>query len=315
MIVGLYTVVDSLTYLKKENIAFRIFPYFHWHSLIYLESDKLSIEEKITLSEIYSYSPNFHRKLLSQLSPEQRTEREHIVWNKDPWRRNESFLPQYYLERKDSTNLERVMNESLLFFQKSQKEVSFQKESINSKQKELWSRSYIFLAEVKQKEGNLSKTAEYLVYAHFFDAWSIAQPTPLFFQIFIDLEKKQNLSQLKDFLLALEKVPGEYWGDNRETVAGLYFEVISQEKWEESSPELTIFIQEMVEVAPWSIRWFQEYLFSEQEPCLQKRNKTNPDCASTMSIFNAVSKEIFNSKQENEFFDKRFYKRINTFLE
>lgn len=311
LVVSLYATVDGLNYLKKENISFQIFPYFHWHSLIYLQSDKLSLEQKESLSGIYSYSPSFHRKLLTQLDPEQRVEKERIAWNKDPWRKNESFLPEYYLEKKDSVNLEKIMNESLLFFQKSQKEVFFQKESISSRQKETWSRSYIFLAEVKQKEGNLYETAEYLLHAHFFDAWSTGRFSPLFSSILTDLEKKENLLRTKDFLFSVKKIPGEYWGENREVVARIYFEVITQTSWKEDPEELQRFIQKMIEIAPWSIRWFQEGFFIVNQQCIDGTSKKTEHCDSVLQLFNTVYEEVFHSSLENEFFDKVFYKEMN----
>jgi O-antigen ligase len=64
LLILIFVVIDGLIIFGKDKLAFQTFPFFHWHSFIFLDSDKLNVEDKNQLYNIYSNNPSFVYKYL-----------------------------------------------------------------------------------------------------------------------------------------------------------------------------------------------------------------------------------------------------------
>jgi len=305
LISSFYIFIDTLIFLKREQLAYKIAPFFHWHSLIFLQNKDIPLEDKLKNHDLYLYSPTVYVTINRYFNDQERVKNELEFWEKDPWLMVESLVPRYLYLEKDTDMLLVVMSRIESFFNKQNKEVLFQKESIGTFQKTDWAKAYVYLAEEKQKVGDLNSVAHFLNLAHYFDPWSISEKSTLFDLI---LKEETDLEKVKYFLSQLSSITVEYWGDNRESLASLYFELITKDSAliEQQDDLLKSFVENMMALAPWSSNWLVTEYFSQYKYCFDQE-PVNATCQINNYIFNDVCKLIFEGKYGLDYADYFFF--------
>lgn len=258
LVAGVYGLVDQLVAADKEGIAYQIFPFFHWHSLSFMKSDQLSKQQKIGLAQVYWASPTVGAYWVNSLEDEEKAVAEYQSWQGDPWRKMTSFLPQYYLDKKDTPALEKVLVETRDFLADKRNRFGFQRESIPYADKAEWAKGFLFLAEKKVENKQYALAGQYIHDAFYFDEWSIATTNPVFSEV-----RQQAVEPVqRPFLAPLNDIPAQYFGDNRNQVSRLYFDQTLDLL--ESGADNTLMqqsAQRSIELAEWNVGWFHQEIF------------------------------------------------------
>ncbi|MFZ5438233.1 MAG: O-antigen ligase family protein [Patescibacteria group bacterium] len=246
--------VSGLIFIEKEKTAFRIFPYFYHHAKVFIEHNDFSIQDKKLLAD--NYFPLFSDYLLTKLPADEKEVYEYQLWSANPWLVIESDLPAYHYNHQDVEKLRKTMTFIDDFFVSRQTNINFQKESLDHKTKSDWSRFFIYLAENDFKNKNLASATANLLNAYKFDEWSLAKKLPFLEDLLIT---RYSFSEKVDFLTSLEKIPAEQWGDNRETLAKVYYALlVNNLDLDKNLQKRSDFVRRMLDLAEWSVAWFKD---------------------------------------------------------
>lgn len=254
----MYMTVDRLITFKKEEAAYKIFPYFHWHTLSFLSSEQLSLEQKEKVVRAHSSSRLVQSQWIELLKGKQKADAEYASWRVDPWRRTSSFLPQYYFDEEDFDSLEIVMNDIWHFLDERLLKYGFEKYSIPFNTKQQWSQYFIALAERAFEKKEYANSAEYLRRAYYFNEWSLAPKNSFFSSLYAEGFQPE----WGPFFANIQAIPTEAFGDNREQFSRLIFQYTKQllrENEDDHSLEQTAWY--MLEMSESDSRWFQEEIF------------------------------------------------------
>jgi len=297
-------ITSGLILFNKSELAFNIFPHFTNQERAFIDSEELSLEQKKKLDKIYYYSPAISRDLLSLFSDQERADYEFSLWEKDPWRIEDSFLPSYYSDIYDFEGMSKSMLFISNFLNEKNDDIGFQKESLSYEVKRDWANIYISLSREEFSNLNIELAAKNLFYAHYFDSWSISKNLPFL----NDLSGEDYTTEQRElFLRILEEIPSQYWGDNSYLMSNLYRLVVFEKAdLYKDSEKLKLYVRKMISLDKWSAM-----LIEDEFANINLRN----DVRKFTSIFQEVYKTMRTSFVNEEYFNRVFFEEKSVELE
>lgn len=257
---------EGLIRYSSRDQAIAFFPYFQVHQLIFLENDgELSAASLAKLAHLYRYSSEFYHYLASTSSPADQAEVIEKIYELDPWQRISQDPVTYYLEQKNWSKVEERLNDLTAFLETPLKKGVYSREEIIYKQKKLWAKQLLTLADHQAQEGRIKEAAANTVKAQFWDEWTLAHHPLLLFSL-------TDWSERETFLQETKVIPPTYWADYREDLANFWLESTARHlaatDWDQA--QLTAAVQRTLEFAEMRTHLLWERTTAQELPAIQQ---------------------------------------------
>lgn len=285
-----WSATQTLIFMKKPSISFRLTPYFWQQMNDYIDhEDLLTPDQRQKLDQIYWNDPTYIKKRIALGSQNSSASEVYFerLFQLNPWYRLSFFLSSDYIRQGEITRAETSLYGNLEVFRLAEERGYV----ISYEDQQLFLQHMHELMEVFIQKGDIVQAAHWTLIAYQFDEWSMDQIVPASLFSLPPHDRFAYLGQI-------QQIPPERYGSTNSTFARAYLEWIVNDIQFTVSPNWKALgdrVQYVLAFGP----WVQGEIWNDLSPALYQRYQQAGTIEEKQEILSFWDKlEVLTSQRE-----------------